>query len=434
MPTQTCVGCTSNLHCYGQTPWCHPQLKRCGECNGTQGCAGATPHCDTRTGVARCVGCQSDVQCDPATPICDPGRRACVTSTIGRGCAGATPVCDIFVPGGACVECLADTHCGSDAPYCDLLRRRCVTDPVATGEQQAAGTNFSCGVNGDGGVSCWGYNTYGQLGDGSTLSHYQPAPVSALDDVKEVAAGGAFACARTSAPRLACWGYNTYGQLGNGSTTTSPTAVDVTGLSTGVLRVMASGYYSCALLASGEARCWGYNTYGQLGNGTTSASPTPVAVAGLSGILALALGNNHACALLSSGGVKCWGYNFYGQLGNGLTTNSTTPVDVMGLQSGVLAIAAGTSHTCALVMGGAVKCWGYNYYGQLGNGTTVNSPVPTDVQGLAMDAVSLTSGDNHACVRRQSGGMQCWGSNVYGQIGNGSTATAVPGATDVLGL
>ncbi|MEW5742052.1 MAG: hypothetical protein AB1938_24265 [Myxococcota bacterium] len=482
--TMTCVGCTSHFHCRGATPWCNTQLKTCGECNGNQGCGPARPLCDTRSGVARCVGCQSDSQCDPSAPICDPTARTCVTCNVGRGCSGTTPVCDVFVDGGACVECLADTHCPTHAPFCDLRTRKCVEDAIPTGDQVAAGSNYSCAVTSDAGVKCWGYNTYGQLGDGTTLSRYTAGDVMMLTgDVKEVAGGSAFACARTSTPRLACWGYNTYGQLGNGGTTASPvpvnvvglqdatgidcglyhacaltpaggvkcwgyntygqlgngststsyTPVDVQGLSQGVLSVRAAGYFSCAALVSGEVRCWGYNTYGQLGDGTTSTRGTPGPVAGLSGVTALALGTNHACALLSSGGVKCWGYNTYGQLGNGTTVNSPTPVDVQGL-AGALALAAGTYHTCALLMGGTVKCWGYNYYGQLGDGTVTNSPLPVTVQGLAADALGLAAGDSHVCVKRQSGGVQCWGHNSYGQVGNGSTSLSVPGPSDVVGF
>jgi alpha-tubulin suppressor-like RCC1 family protein len=143
--------------------------------------------------------------------------------------------------------------------------------------------------------------------------------------------------------------------------------VDVTGLTSGVTAISASARHTCALLTTGGITCWGNNDYGQLGNGNTDYSTTPVDVTGLtSGVTAISASARHTCALLTTGGITCWGNNDYGQLGNGNTTNSTTPVDVTGLTSGVTAISTGNSHTCALLTTGGIKCWGNNDYGQLG--------------------------------------------------------------------
>ena len=150
-----------------------------------------------------------------------------------------------------------------------------------------------------------------------------------------------------------------------------------------ITAIDAGGDHTCALTAGGGVKCWGANRYGQLGDGTTTDSTTPVNVAGLSsGVAAIDAWVEHTCALTTGGGVKCWGYNEYGQLGDGTTMDSSTPVDVVELLSRVAAIAAGGYHTCALTTGGGVKCWGQDDYGQLGLGTSIQSPTPVEVVTL----------------------------------------------------
>ena len=205
----------------------------------------------------------------------------------------------------------------------------------------------------------------------------------------------------------------------------------------------ASVVLPCALLAGGQVDCWGSNSLGQLGNGTAtgpdncangfvngSCSTTPVAVSGITNAVAIAAGFSDTCALLAGGHVDCWGDNQSGELGNAATGGpdcggfcSATPVAVSGITNAV-AIAAGYGHTCALLAGGHVDCWGDNRLGELGDSTTTGvdcggscSTAPVAVSGIT-SAVAITTGASHSCALLSTGSVTCWGSNHYGQLGN----------------
>ena len=255
------------------------------------------------------------------------------------------------------------------------------------------------------------------------------APSIPAPQVQPIAAGNLHTCALTNIGAVKCWGGNTLGQLGDGSTVDSATPVDVTGLSSNVRSLAAAVYGTCALTGAGAVKCWGNNAQGELGDGTVNDSATPVDVAGIaSGALGLAAGDFHACAVTAVGGVKCWGINESGQLGDGTTANSPTPVDVVGLSAGVQAIAAADSYTCAVTATGGVKCWGGVPAG------ATSSLTPVDVPGLTSGVRSIAGTGNHVCALMTAGGVKCWGGDGnVGLLGNGTTSgSATP--VDVSGL
>lgn len=191
----------------------------------------------------------------------------------------------------------------------------------------------------------------------------------------------------------------------------------------------AGDLHACAVTVSGGLTCWGDNTYGQLGDDSSSVPvPVPVGVVGLgSGVRAVTAGGEHSCAVTTGGAVKCWGRNGFGQLGDDTTENQTAPVDVVGLGSGVQAISAGSDHTCALTSEGALKCWG----AEPGDYTTGNQTVPVDVVGWS----SVSAGLHHTCAMTISGKVECWGANDSGQLGDGTLPvdwSDVDVATDML--
>ena len=299
----------------------------------------------------------------------------------------------------------------------------------------ALGAHDSCALMRSGGVKCWGWNRSGQVGDGTTTDRLRPVAVVGLrSGVTAIAAGTEHTCAVLSTGGAKCWGENTWGQLGDGTTRSTITPVDVSGLSSGVTAITAGDSHTCALTSTGGAKCWGGNVFGELGDGTFDLRRlTPVDVSGLTiGLSAISAGDFDTCALTSSGAAKCWGSNFWGQLGDGTTTDRSTPVDVVGMSSGLTAIS-GSEHTCAVTNAGGARCWGANQFGELGDGTTTQRLTPVDVYGLAAGARAPAAGLDHTCAVMSAGGVKCWGLNEHGELGDGTT-TDHQTPVDVVGL
>ena len=302
--------------------------------------------------------------------------------------------------------------------------------------QVATSTTHSCALTAAGAAKCWGLNASGEVGDGTNLPRLTPVSVLGLtSNVVAISASSIHTCALTSAGGVKCWGNNSFGQIGDGTTVFRTSPVDVVGLSSGVVQVSAGLFSTCALTNSGGVKCWGGNATGSLGDGTTQGRVIPVDVVGLaSGVIAISSGDQRTCALTISGGVMCWGWNIYGQIGDGTTVDRLAPVDVVGLSSGVTAISAGAYHTCVITNTGGVKCWGTNDQGELGDGTTISRLAPVDVVGLSSGAGSLAELEERmTCAVTRAGGVKCWGLNNTGQVGDGTTQNRlIP--VDVVGL
>jgi len=299
---------------------------------------------------------------------------------------------------------------------------------VAAPQIWAGGATTCAAVNGA--ALCWGANTDGQVGDGSFSMRTTPTQVQGLTSgVQAIVTSGSHSCAIVNGGAY-CWGNGDYGQLGNNASADSPVPVAVFGLSTGVTAIAAGDLHTCAV-HNGAAKCWGSHGYGQLGTGDSIfSSSVPVAVAGLtSGVVDVNTGRNHSCALLSGGAVRCWGRGDSGEMGNGTNTYiNPAPVAVTGATSGVELVSAGDAFTCA-IQGGAAYCWGWGSPGVLGNGNTTNTNLPTPVTGLGSGVGWLSAGNGlHACAL--AGGPKCWGYNNGGQLGNvgfpGGSTVPVP--------
>ncbi len=252
----------------------------------------------------------------------------------------------------------------------------------------------------------------------------------------EVAGGGSHSCALFQDNLVRCWGDNTYGQLGNGANTTIASLVQVSGL-TNAQSIVTGKSHSCARRSTGAVSCWGDNAKGQLGNGSTTASNIPVSVSGVTNAAQIAGGDGHTCARLATGSVVCWGDNQYGQLGIGTLVSSNTAVPVPGIIDAVH-LSVGLGHTCAAHASGAISCWGYNGNGQVGNGTLVDAMSPVPVPGIT-NAQQVAAGVLHTCAKLSTGAVSCWGANWYGQLGNGTTTSslipvAVSGPSDVMDI
>jgi alpha-tubulin suppressor-like RCC1 family protein len=282
--------------------------------------------------------------------------------------------------------------CTLAAPSSHAARRSPEIGARVPGTRISAGTEHACAIKEDGTVRCWGANFAGQIGDGTTVNRSQPVQVLSIGSVVSVAAGTAHTCALRATGTVACWGNNASGQLGDGTTNQRTVPVDVAGLSN-VKAIAAGSAHTCALAADGAVRCWGANVSGQLGNGSTSSAVlTPVAVLNLSGIAAISAGHAQTCALASGGLITCWGDNTIGQLGDGTTTSRPSPGTIVAGFKDAVAIGSGGDHTCALRATGALMCWGDNYGGQLGDGTAIDRPLPVTVTGVAgAVAVAATS-------------------------------------------
>ncbi|HWM88786.1 MAG TPA: hypothetical protein VNO33_23205 [Kofleriaceae bacterium] len=327
------------------------------------------------------------------------------------------------------------------------------------------GTAHCCARTSTGGAECWGWNAAGELGANRVEAElpYRASPAAAmlqppegppaeLEDVAQISVGGAHNCALQGGA-VSCWGWNAAGQ---GGLLPPPKGIErvIAARPTGITDVVALALarpflaeHSCAITATGDVVCWGLNNNGQLGDGGTATRHTAQPVTGLASASAIVAGQQHTCAIARSTaapksppGVYCWGLNNLGQAGPNAVTPQTTPVEVPGL-AGAVALAAGVSHTCAVLDTGAARCWGANNFGQLGRDSVAEGafPDPSDVVGTTgagglSGVVELSGGFGNTCARTATGEVYCWGQNHVGQLGQGAAGPDVPRPVEVLVL
>lgn len=306
-----------------------------------------------------------------------------------------------------------------------------ITDLTDTYTQIGSGYSFACILNTNGGVKCWGEGGDGRKGNGSTSDSSTPTDVTGLTSgVDQIAVGYNHACALLNTGSIKCWGNNYRGQLGDGSNTQRSTPVDVTGISNAI-SVVAGVYSTCAVLDTKEVACWGYNYHGQLGNNSTTNSNTPQMVLSLNNATKVVMNRLYydnagysTCALLETGEVKCWGDNRYGQLANGTYIDSLTPATATQLAGNVTDIVLGPTSGCAIIDSDKVKCWGGDLNGELGNPIPF-SDVPIDVD-IGTTASQLSVGAKHSCALGTDNNIYCWGfaeDYALGSDHSGDTST-----------
>jgi prepilin-type N-terminal cleavage/methylation domain-containing protein len=351
---------------------------------------------------------------------------------------------------GACTALAASTQSitDSDAVAANEFKWKSLAD-------SGVGANNMCATGINDLTYCWGYNAFSQVGDRTTTDRSKPTTVNTTDilggnKLTQISSGSVHTCAIATDQNAYCWGNNTSGVLGDGTTVDRPSPVQVvrTGVLSGktIKSISAGDSHTCVIASDDNAYCWGANVNGGLGNGATVASSVPVAVTtsgALSGktIKSISSGYDFTCAIASDNNAYCWGTNNTGQLGINSTTRSLNPVAV--LTSGALigktvtSLSANYNHTCTVASDNNAYCWGANASGEIGDGTTVTRTVPTAVTRTGVlngkTIKSISSGFQYNCVIASDDYPYCWGQN-FGRLGNGSnTSSTVPVATTLSG-
>jgi alpha-tubulin suppressor-like RCC1 family protein len=291
----------------------------------------------------------------------------------------------------------------------------------------SAGDSHTCGLTSAGEAYCWGYNYIGQLGNGSVTNSFTPTRVLGGLTMAKISAGNVHTCAVTTSGQAYCWGADHGGVLGTGqpgpdSCEFSPCALTPQPVSGGLTftAISAGSTETCGVISSGEAYCWGMNTYGQLGDGTRLTRPVPTPVYGGALFASVTAGRHHACGRTQTGGTFCWGRNDFGQVAApGRPLEQLTPTAVLSFGGTATSLSAGFIYTCRTLAPGTAECWGDNTYGQLGDGTTTRAFAPVQVSGGLL-LQQIASGGQHTCGLTRTNDLYCWGYNVGGQLGNGT--------------
>ena len=337
--------------------------------------------------------------------------------------------------------------------YTQTIRKQAATNTGAPPtamlwSQVSAGGASTCALSSDNKAYCWGGNTNGQLGDGTTTQRSTPSAVlqgSIPNNVSilQISAGNTHVCALGSDYKAYCWGNNANGQLGDNSTTnrTTPVAVDLTNLPAGatIRQIAAGNSHTCAVASDNKAYCWGLNTNGQVGDNGTTQRTIPVAVTttnipAAASVIQVSAGGTHSCLITTDYKGFCWGNNGNGRLGDNSSTQRLLPTAVNQGQitagETLIQISAGTSHTCAVASNNKSYCWGMGTNGRIGDNTTSNRLTPyalntTGAISSTATIVQITSGDTFTCAISHTYSSYCWGNNATNQLGDGTTTQSL---------
>jgi alpha-tubulin suppressor-like RCC1 family protein len=448
--------------------------RHCGLCGNDCAAPNATGRCvDSVCVLEACLPGYADLDgrrtngcehlCDPAAPDpcngadddCDgaidedPPTDSCST-------VNATPSC----VEGACAltcddgfeDCNGDVRDGCEADFgeprtCGSCNARCGAALACTPSgcesaavrAIAAGGRTCCALRDHGRLACWGENVASSFGGGPYGLHGAPR-AGAAGPFEAVAlglrGGMASGCALDASGAVWCWGSNEYGQAGvDPASSTLVSAPSIVSGASSAQAVGVGAFHVCALTAAGTVQCWGNDTAGELGQGSASSEPQPLPqdVPGLSGVVGLGVGRAHTCAVVAGGEVRCWGDNQSDQSGATCGRECVSPTAIAGL-TGAVEVAAGSFFSCARLGTGEVFCWGNNGYGQLGAGIPdLTSTTPVAVSGID-DAVQLALGGNFACALSSGGGVSCWGEDRAGQLGDGTVGGERDVPAPVVGL
>ncbi|HVY49587.1 MAG TPA: hypothetical protein VHB21_27025 [Minicystis sp.] len=440
----TGMPCTTDAQCGDTGTDCASRKCDHGTCTTDDANRGTTcsdhggQQCD---GQGKCVECLSSTDCKSdtlcVTATCND-QNACATANTSAGSTCGDHGGSVCDGTGSCVECNSLGDCAPTGTVCATVvscdAHKCTKHNADSGTActdaggnlcdgaghcfgaalpGALGPEQRCVVTTRGALKCWGPNSSGTVGDGTTMPRELAVDVVGLDSgVVDVVGGEAHTCALVSGG-VKCWGDNGSGQLGTGDGMSHLTPTAVPGLSSGVKMLAGpttNGYDTCALLNDGTVKCWGDTVSGN--------SPTPITIAGFSGVKSIAVGDAHLCGIMADDTVECVGDNSSGQLGDNTTTPRSMPVPVVFLTD-VAQIVAGEYHTCARDHSGVVSCWGDNSYGQIGANVAGHIDGPVMV-GTATVATYIAAGNLHTCAALVNGSAQCWGYNYRGQLGNGN--------------
>tara|TARA_B100000161_G_scaffold178132_1_gene128165 strand:- start:5878 stop:7818 length:1941 start_codon:yes stop_codon:yes gene_type:complete len=391
------------------------------DCAASQYCDGVSGFCKDKVGQDESCGITDECQ---SGLFCDPNNANCAI------------ICDAENQEH---PCNGDEDCCSDQNYECGNSGMCVSVPSSpsTYLNIEAGGRHTCAISNENKLWCWGRNDHGQLGDDTTTTRSTPLQVTTstgLTNIYHVSLGGYHTCAIKDDNSLWCWGKNNYGQLGDGSTTTTHTPLQIDSI-TNVRSISATSGHTCAITNSDSLYCWGYNAYGQLGNGNTNDQSVPQLI--LENVQSVSASYQHTCAIKTDSSLWCWGRNHYGQLGINNQNSQILPVNT---GSSFLSIDGGSGHTCGIKSDYSAYGWGYSRYGRMCKAeqeigytytyTKYLIPERCDSPNDGNDNTMIASGSIHSCILKSSGKVRCFGLGNDGEIGNGSkNSRNNPGST-----